>query len=114
MAKPVKKEKDTKELTPMQRQYHAIKDQNQDCILFFLWFIPITGGECQIQLSGCNFGILVKHFIKVTQSKKQNAVLIALFDGMVLPLHGGEFFGRFCHTIYPLPHNASFRMQNAK
>ena len=35
MAKPVKKEKDTKELTPMQRQYHAIKDQNQDCILFF-------------------------------------------------------------------------------
>ena len=29
MAKP------TKELTPMQRQYHAIKDQNQDCILFF-------------------------------------------------------------------------------
>ena len=32
MAKPAK---DTKELTPMQRQYHAIKDQNQDCILFF-------------------------------------------------------------------------------
>ena len=29
MAKP------TKELTPMQRQYHAIKDQNRDCILFF-------------------------------------------------------------------------------
>ena len=24
-----------KELTPMQRQYHAIKEQNQDCILFF-------------------------------------------------------------------------------
>ena len=35
MAKPVKKEKDTRELTPMQRQYHAIKDKNQDCILFF-------------------------------------------------------------------------------
>ena len=29
MAKP------NNELTPMQRQYHAIKDQNQDCILFF-------------------------------------------------------------------------------
>ena len=29
MAKP------EKELTPMQRQYHAIKDKNQDCILFF-------------------------------------------------------------------------------
>ncbi len=29
MAKPVN------ELTPMQRQYHAIKEQNQDCILFF-------------------------------------------------------------------------------
>ena len=29
MAKP------TNELTPMQRQYHAIKDQNRDCILFF-------------------------------------------------------------------------------
>ena len=29
MAKP------EKELTPMQRQYHAIKAQNQDCILFF-------------------------------------------------------------------------------
>ncbi len=27
--------KSTNELTPMQRQYHAIKDQNQDCILFF-------------------------------------------------------------------------------
>ena len=24
-----------KELTPMQRQYHAIKERNQDCILFF-------------------------------------------------------------------------------
>ena len=23
------------ELTPMQRQYHAIKERNQDCILFF-------------------------------------------------------------------------------
>ena len=32
MAKPAK---DTKELTPMQRQYHAIKERNQDCILFF-------------------------------------------------------------------------------
>ena len=29
MAKPVS------ELTPMQRQYHAIKDRNRDCILFF-------------------------------------------------------------------------------
>ena len=29
MAKP------EKELTPMQRQYHAIKERNQDCILFF-------------------------------------------------------------------------------
>jgi len=29
MAKPAN------ELTPMQRQYHAIKDKNQDCILFF-------------------------------------------------------------------------------
>ena len=29
MAKP------TNELTPMQRQYHAIKEKNQDCILFF-------------------------------------------------------------------------------
>ena len=29
MAKP------NNELTPMQRQYHAIKDKNQDCILFF-------------------------------------------------------------------------------
>ncbi len=29
MAKPVN------ELTPMQRQYHAIKENNQDCILFF-------------------------------------------------------------------------------
>ncbi len=29
MAKP------EKELTPMQRQYHAIKEKNQDCILFF-------------------------------------------------------------------------------
>ena len=27
--------KPTSELTPMQRQYHAIKEQNQDCILFF-------------------------------------------------------------------------------
>ncbi len=27
--------KSANELTPMQRQYHAIKDQNQDCILFF-------------------------------------------------------------------------------
>ncbi len=35
MAKPVKKETETKELTPMQRQYHAIKNQHQDCILFF-------------------------------------------------------------------------------
>ena len=31
MAKPTKE----KELTPMQRQYHAIKERNQDCILFF-------------------------------------------------------------------------------
>ena len=29
MAKP------TNEMTPMQRQYHAIKERNQDCILFF-------------------------------------------------------------------------------
>ena len=29
MAKP------TNELPPMQRQYHAIKEKNQDCILFF-------------------------------------------------------------------------------
>ena len=29
MAKPIN------EMTPMQRQYHAIKEQNQDCILFF-------------------------------------------------------------------------------
>ena len=29
MAKPAN------ELTPMQRQYHEIKERNQDCILFF-------------------------------------------------------------------------------
>ena len=29
MAKPIN------ELTPMQRQYHDIKERNQDCILFF-------------------------------------------------------------------------------
>ena len=29
MAKP------KSEMTPMQRQYHAIKEKNQDCILFF-------------------------------------------------------------------------------
>ena len=29
MAKPVS------EMTPMQRQYHDIKERNQDCILFF-------------------------------------------------------------------------------
>ena len=29
MAKP------TNELTPMQKQYHDLKEQNQDCILFF-------------------------------------------------------------------------------
>ena len=32
MAKPAK---DTKELTPMQRQYNEIKEANKDCILFF-------------------------------------------------------------------------------
>ena len=27
--------KSTNEMTPMKRQYYEIKEQNQDCILFF-------------------------------------------------------------------------------
>ncbi len=34
MAKP------TNELTPMQRQYQQIKEQNSDCILFFRLGLP--------------------------------------------------------------------------
>ena len=69
--------------------------------LFFLGLAAITGGQGQIQFTGRDPRILVKHFVEVTQPEKQNTILIILFDGMVLPLHGGQFF-IFCgHKTTP-------------
>ena len=41
MAKP------TNELTPMQKQYHDLKEQNQDCILFSGW---VTFMKCSTRM----------------------------------------------------------------
>ena len=67
--------------------------------LFFSGLAPIPGGEGQIQLPGSQLGILVEHLVEVAQTEKQDAVLIVLLDGVVLPLHGGQFINSFGHKL---------------
>ena len=70
---------------------HAVIGHAAHGCLFFLGLVPIPGGQGQIQLPGCHFGILVEHFVEVTQPEEQNAVLIAFLDFVVLTLHGCQF-----------------------
>ena len=76
--------------------------------LLFLGLAPIPGGQGQIQLPGGGFGIVVEHLIKVAQSEEQNAVLISFFDFLILPLHGGQFVGRFGHSFGSFLYNYGY------
>ena len=78
---------------------HAVEGNAAHGGLLLLGLTPIPGGEGEIQLPGSQFGILVEHLIEVAQTEKQDAVLIALLDGVILPLHGGHFVCRFCHSF---------------
>ena len=82
--------------------------------LLFLGLVPIPGGQSQVQLPGGHPGVFVEHFVEVTQTEEQDAVLVSLFDLIILALHGRHFVGRVSHIICPLLHNAKFKMHNAK
>ena len=59
--------------------------------------------------AGCDTGILVEHFIKITQPEEQNTVLILFLDGVILPLHGGQFFIVGGHEKPLLIYTSNFR-----
>ena len=65
--------------------------------LLLLGLAPVPAGQGQIQLPGRQLGVLVEHFVEVAQPEKQDAVLIAFFDLLILPLHRRQFIGRLCH-----------------
>ena len=69
--------------------------------LLLLGLGPVPGSQRQVQLFGRQLGVLVEHFIEVPQPEEQNAVLILLLDGIILPLHGGQF-RCLCHFIPPV------------
>ena len=70
--------------------------------LLFLGLVSVTGGKGQVQFPGGSLGIFVEHFIEVTQTEEQNAVLVALFDLEVLPTHRRHFTGSCSHKINSL------------
>ena len=64
--------------------YRMVGNPAHGCSLFLS---AAFAGQGNFQLSGCCQGILIKHFIKVTQSVKKDAVLIILFCFQVLFHH---------------------------
>ena len=80
---------------------HAVIGHTAHGSLLLLGLGPVPGSQRQIQLFGRQLGVLVEHFIEVPQPEEQNAVLILLLDGVVLPLHGGQF-RCLCHFIPPV------------
>ena len=47
----------------------------------------ISAGKCELQLTRCDFCVLVEHLIKIAQTIEQNAVLVLLFDLKILLHH---------------------------
>ena len=77
---------------------HAVVGHAAHGRLLLLGLAAVPAGQRQVQLPGCQLGILVEHFIEVTQAEKQNAVLIPGLHFLILPLHGSQFF--FCHNCF--------------
>ena len=65
--------------------------------LLLLGLGAIPAGQGQIQLPGGKLGVFVEHLVEVAETEKQNAVLIAFLDLLILPLHGSQFICGFCH-----------------
>ena len=69
--------------------------------LLLLGLVPVPGCEGQIQLPGSQPGVLVEHLVEVTQTEKQDTVLILFLDGVVLLAHGGKLCVFFFHADSP-------------
>ena len=80
---------------------HAVVGNATHGSLLLLGLVAIPAGQRQIQFPGGDPGILVKHFIEVAQTEEQQAVLMLLLDGVILPLHGCQLFFFGCHEITP-------------
>ena len=78
---------------------HAVIGDTAHGSLLLFGLVSVPGGQGQIQLSGSNLGILVEHFIEITQTEEQDAVLVSLLDLIVLSLHGCDFIISFCHGV---------------
>ena len=59
--------------------------------LILLLLAAVARREGEIQLSGRKLRVLVKHFIEIAQTEKQQAVGIARLDLAVLLHHGRQF-----------------------
>ena len=69
--------------------------------LFLLGLAPVTGGQGEVKFPGRQFGVLVKHLVKVAQPEHQDAVLVLVLDLLILPPHGGQFIRCLCHMLIP-------------
>ena len=68
--------------------------------LVLLVLAPVPGGQGQVQLFGHQLGILIEHLIEITQTEKQEAILVFLFHLQVLPHHRGQLCGHmFSHFL---------------
>ncbi len=45
--------------------------------------------QCQFQLTGCEFGIVVEHFIEISEAEKQDGIRVLLLQIKILLHHGG-------------------------
>ena len=61
--------------------------------VFGVLHVAVSGGQSNVQLSGCGSCVVVEHFVKVAQTEKQHAVLVLGLDFVILFFHGGWF----CH-----------------
>ena len=80
---------------------HAVVGDAAHGRLFLLGLAPVTGGQGEVKFPGRQFGVLVKHLVKVAQAEHQDAVLVLVLDLLILPPHGGQFIRCLCHMLIP-------------
>jgi len=53
-------------------------------------FVPVPGGQSQIQLPRYRLGVLVEHLVKITKTEKEDGVRILGLNIQILLHHGGD------------------------
>ena len=62
-----------------------------------LVLVLVPGGKGQIQLPGGGSGVCAEHFVKVTQTEKQDGILVLFLDFQILLHHGSQLSHSLSH-----------------